>query len=756
MKIVRAAVLSVVFFFVCSAVGAEQYLNRREAMRAAGDFKAQKRYIDAERAYNEAARLSKTNNDRKSAWDSAREMRGRARALQNEFENRIRELEHQKRIRDDEEIVDRCYYELFRDDSFPVSLKFQAYRRYSGMLSRDGDTARLKGDYKRWREISQKRARLASEAATLPDLPLKLRDEALSTKMNCANLSGNHQMTVEAASYLLENGSSRALRESAAALLVYGYIGLKDYPNAIRAGEIFLRESTGSIKQKNGIRVQIGNACLQLKRYQDAVRTFRPVAYAKEEAGSNNWEIRSAKRGLITAYIGLKDDVQIKRACEEFLQDNYDESLNNFLRSELFKAALRSKDEAKIHTAYERLLKEAHTADSRVSGILLYASYQRDRNKPDKTLALLREAWNTSGCSASQKENILRMAASLHSQMKNEAKYRRCMQKLAETIQRADPFEQMLQRAYAASAAGNHAQALGLGEKAVEITSDQAKRRTALLFCAQKQMDRREYQAALNDFSRIGSIGDLPAERQIDIAKKQALCYFRLGNPERAERIFRKILSAAKTEPAAYPHLPGIFNDLRTILAKEKKGGEIIELVKPFSSESYPERIRGAALLQMVQSYRSDLRDIEKARDAAEQLLALEELPVMDQFRGRLELTHCLLGEKKYAEAEESIRKALELPGLSPAVRFWGWGTFLEVCRAAGKDPEGLYREILADPGVSVSRKTDIRLKYAEQLIGKQKFGDAKKQLSLCRQGTSLSSAQQTKLRTLEQKLKEK
>lgn len=732
---------------------AEQYLSRREAMRAAGDFKARKQFIEAERAYNEAARLSRTNNDRKSAWESARDMRARARELQNEFNKRVEELNHQHRIRGNSEIVDRCFYELFRDESFPVTMRFQAYRNYSGMLSRDGDTARLKGDYKLWKALAEKRTDLAGEAAELPDLPLRLRDEALAARMSCANNSGNHEVTIEAARYLLEHGNSRNLRESAAAHLVHGYTGIEDYPNAIRAGEIFLRESTGSAKQKNGIRVKIGDACLRLKRYQDAVRTFRPVAFSEEEPGSNNWEIRAAKRGLVTAYIGLKDDYQIRKICEKLLEDNFDENLNNFLQQELFKVALRAGGEKRVREAYERYRKESHSADAKVTGILLYAEFHQKQKQPDQALLLLREAWETPGSSAGRKEAVLRQAAGIHQQMKNTKKYRKCQQKLAEILQRSDPFDQAMQRAYAASAAGNADLALKLGRKALEAAQNDGRRRTARLFCAQKQMDRREYQAALESFSGIGSIGDLPAEQQIRIANQQAVCHFRTGNPDRAELIFRKILNFAQKGSAANAYLPDIFSNLRTILVQKKKAGEIPELLEPFTSDPYPGSVRRAAHLQMAQIYRSNLQDLTKAEEHAEEILKITPLSATDRFRAELELARCLQAAKKPQEADSVLQKALNRSGLSPEVRSWGWKARLDLCRAGKGNSEELYEDILKDSGLDEARKAEFRIQLAEFLLGEKRYDEARKEIARCKQLVPSAGKMQDRIRGLEQKL---
>lgn len=76
----RKIALCALCLTMLSATAAERYLSRREAIRAANDFRRQKRYVEAEHAFREAQRLSKSANDRKSARESANEMHNRARA----------------------------------------------------------------------------------------------------------------------------------------------------------------------------------------------------------------------------------------------------------------------------------------------------------------------------------------------------------------------------------------------------------------------------------------------------------------------------------------------------------------------------------------------------------------------------------------------------------------------------------------------------------------------------------------------------
>ena len=85
----RKIALCALCLTMLSATAAERYLSRREAIRAANDFRRQKRYVEAEHAFREAQRLSKSANDRKSARESANEMHSRARALQNDFKIRL-------------------------------------------------------------------------------------------------------------------------------------------------------------------------------------------------------------------------------------------------------------------------------------------------------------------------------------------------------------------------------------------------------------------------------------------------------------------------------------------------------------------------------------------------------------------------------------------------------------------------------------------------------------------------------------------
>lgn len=314
----RKIALYALCLMMLSATAAERYLTRREAIRAANDFRRQKRYVEAEHAFREAQRLSKSANERKSARESANEMHGRARALQNDFKNQIDELKSLWRDDDSSGEAARCYSGIMQSEEFPVAMKFEAYRICNGLLSRDANTARLKGDYKLWQQIQARRAKVAQQAAELPDLQLEKHDEALREAMFASRDAKDFETCIRTAGYLLENASTHKTRMNAAAMLVHGYQGIKDYENVIRSGNVFLRQSTGELREKQEIRVIIGNACLALKRYEDAVRAFRGVATTEEESGSN-WHIRAAKSGLIRAYEALNDDVRLKRVCEEIL-----------------------------------------------------------------------------------------------------------------------------------------------------------------------------------------------------------------------------------------------------------------------------------------------------------------------------------------------------------------------------------------------------------------------------------------------------
>ena len=747
----RKIALYALCLMMLSATAAERYLTRREAIRAANDFRRQKRYVEAEHAFREAQRLSKSANERKSARESANEMHGRARALQNDFKNQIDELKSLWRDDDSSGEAARCYSGIMQSEEFPVAMKFEAYRICNGLLSRDANTARLKGDYKLWQQIQARRAKVAQQAAELPDLQLEKHDEALREAMFASRDAKDFETCIRTAGYLLENASTHKTRMNAAAMLVHGYQGIKDYENVIRSGNVFLRQSTGELREKQEIRVIIGNACLALKRYEDAVRAFRGVATTEEESGSN-WHIRAAKSGLIRAYEALNDDVRLKRVCEEILSQGFDEELNRLCNVQLFRIALRTNNKATIAAAYQRCLKESVNADQKAGTIHLYMSWLIKEKRHEEALKAAQEALALPGCSEQQKERNLRRAAECCARLKMNDDFNKCQLTLAKTIRRDTPFEELLARANAASAGKDSGLAIGLAEQAIKASTNSEQLARASLFCGKQYFIRKEHKRALDLFERASNTEGLSIREQIDAFCSAGRCHAALGNGKQAEAIFLKALKYGLRHPDVSVWLAGPFYELTRPMINRKEFKEVITLAERFTGEEFHRNLRIAAYRQLASA---QLRsgDPDAAIASAENVLSLEKPTVWDTFDANMTLAQAYQKKKDYDRAEHYARNAANGPENSGSRR-WAWWIVVNSCKASGQSSQKLcsvLRTILEDPVISGRDKVDFRLAYIALLDPEKDKNKISQQINLCKK-EALSPAQKKKIQALEAK----
>ncbi len=747
----RKIALCALCLTMLSATAAERYLSRREAIRAANDFRRQKRYVEAEHAFREAQRLSKSANDRKSARESANEMHSRARALQNDFKNQLDELKNIWRDDDSSGEAARCYSAIMQSDEFTVAMKFDAYKICNGLLSRDANTARLKGDYKLFQRIQAKRAKVAQQAADLPELPLEKHDEALRDVMFASRDARDFDTCIRTAQYLLENASTHKTRMNAAALLVHGYYGIKDYENVIRAGNIFLRQSTGELREKQEIRVIIGNACFALKRYEDAARAYRSVATTEEDSGSN-WHIRAAKSGLISAYAALNDDVRLKRACEEILAQGFDEELNRLCNTHLFRIVLRTNDKAAIAKAYQRALKESVSADQKAETMHIYMDWLIKEKRHREALKIAQEALAVPGCSNAQQEKNLRRAAECYNRLKMTGESNKCQLKLAEIIRRDTPFAEAFARANAASAGRNYGLAIELAEQAIKASADNEQLARASLFCGRQHLMRKEHKLALEYFSRAAKAQELPPRERIDAMASAGRCLAALNDREQAEKYFRSVLQYGRRHPEVSAWLAGPLYDLTRPMINRKEFKEVIALAENFTGEEFHRNLRIAAYRQLASA---QLRngDLDAAAASAENVLSFEKISAWDAFDANMTLAQAYQKKKDYDRAEHYARNAANGPENSGSRR-WAWWIVVNSCKASGQSKQkqrSILRTILEDPVISGRDKVDFRLAYIYLLDPEKDKNKIKQQIGLCKKET-LSPSQKKQIQALEAK----
>jgi len=205
-----------------------------------------------------------------------------------------------------------------------------------------------------------------------------------------------------------------------------------------------------------------------------------------------------------------------------------------------------------------------------------------------------------------------------------------------------------------------------------------------------EQVEKRNYIEALNFFGKYSTTW-LKNSNRVDTNYFQANAYEQAGVPKEAERSYKQILDQLKAmagtkeekERKVYEHLPSqsqVNLRLASVAVDDRRYQEAFNFLKNIKSELEPaeeiERVRlGATVAEKMGDTKSAIKNLEKLAE----VYADDPEQSIRMVKPNLQLARLYLNNKKFAEAETSLKKVEQLKASQGQVSDEDWSQALEL-----------------------------------------------------------------------------